>query len=173
MNVRSHRVMFVFQREFTLYNCLNVKELLTQNRRDIWSLSDCNGAQSHLTVHSHHVTYAFQSESTLYKCTIQISTHNTVQSFGRFGQMGWVFVYELSGYGFESHCSHWRRWTLWTVHTHAKVNGNWVNLNVSEEFLIMIIFASILWIGIQVFRHYIFACILTIYFLFIQNIYTG
>ena len=50
-----------------------------------------------LTVCTYHVTYAFQSESTLYsclnvkellarsrcdvKCTVQISTHNTAQSF--------------------------------------------------------------------------------------------
>ena len=26
----------------TLYSCLNVKELLARNRREIWSLSDCN-----------------------------------------------------------------------------------------------------------------------------------
>ena len=31
-----------FQSESTLYICLNVKELLAQNRRDICSLSDCN-----------------------------------------------------------------------------------------------------------------------------------
>ena len=31
----------------TLYSCLNVKELLALNRRDIWSLSDYNGIQTH------------------------------------------------------------------------------------------------------------------------------
>ena len=42
-----------------------------------------------LTVCSCHVRYAFQSESTLYsqmhtdKCTVQISTQNTAQSFGK------------------------------------------------------------------------------------------
>ena len=35
----------------------------------------------------YHVTYEFESESTLYNCL-----------------NGWVFVYELSGCGFESHC---------------------------------------------------------------------
>ena len=56
----------------------------------------------YLTVCFYHVTYAFQSESTLYsclnvkellarqmqllvKCTVQISTHNTAQSFGQLG----------------------------------------------------------------------------------------
>ena len=31
----------------TLYSCLNVKELLAQNRCNIWSLSDSNGTQTH------------------------------------------------------------------------------------------------------------------------------
>ena len=39
----------------------------------------------------------YQHQHTV-KCTVQISTHNSAQS--------WVFVYELSGCGFESSCSH-------------------------------------------------------------------
>ena len=39
------------------------------------------------TVHLYRTWY----EHTI-KCTLQIRTHNTVQSFGQFG---WVFVYEL------------------------------------------------------------------------------
>ena len=35
--------MYAFQSESTLYSCLNVKELLARNRREIWSLSACNG----------------------------------------------------------------------------------------------------------------------------------
>ena len=38
----SYHVTYAFQSESTLYSCLNVKELLAQNRRKIWSLSDCN-----------------------------------------------------------------------------------------------------------------------------------
>ena len=30
-----------------LYSCLNVKELVARNRRDIWRLSDCNGTRTH------------------------------------------------------------------------------------------------------------------------------
>ena len=30
-----------------MYSCLNVKELLAQNRCDIWSLSDCSGIRTH------------------------------------------------------------------------------------------------------------------------------
>ena len=33
--------------EYTLCSCLNVKELLTQNRRHIWSLSNSNGTRTH------------------------------------------------------------------------------------------------------------------------------
>ena len=41
----SYHVMYVFQSESTFYSCLNVKELLAQNRCDIWSLCDCNRTQ--------------------------------------------------------------------------------------------------------------------------------
>ena len=36
-----------FHSESTLNSCLNVKELFVQKRRDIWSLSDCNGTRTH------------------------------------------------------------------------------------------------------------------------------
>ena len=39
--------MYVFQSESTLYSHLNVKELLVQNRGDIWSLSNSNEIQTH------------------------------------------------------------------------------------------------------------------------------
>ena len=50
LTVYSCHVMYVFQRESTLYICLNVKELLAPNRRNISSLSDRNGTrtQNHL-----------------------------------------------------------------------------------------------------------------------------
>ena len=46
------------------------------------------------TVCSCHVTNAFQSEFTLYSCIWSVWPN------------GWVFVYELSGSGFESSCSY-------------------------------------------------------------------
>ena len=46
LTVCSWHVTWTFQSESTFYICLNVKELLTQNRRHIWSLSDCNGTQT-------------------------------------------------------------------------------------------------------------------------------
>ena len=35
-------ITYAFQSEFTPYSCLNIKELLARNRREIWSLSDFN-----------------------------------------------------------------------------------------------------------------------------------
>ena len=45
--VCSYYVTYTFQSESTLYSCLNVKELLGRSRREIWSLSDCNGTRTH------------------------------------------------------------------------------------------------------------------------------
>ena len=42
LSVCSCHVTYNFQSESTLYSCLNVKELLARNRREIWNLSDCN-----------------------------------------------------------------------------------------------------------------------------------
>ena len=47
LTVCSCHVTYAFQSESTLYSCLNVKELLARNRREIWSLSDCNGIRTH------------------------------------------------------------------------------------------------------------------------------
>ena len=47
MTICSYHVTYTFQSEFTLYGRLNVKELLTRNRREIWSLSDCNWTRTH------------------------------------------------------------------------------------------------------------------------------
>ena len=38
--------MYTFQNQPTLYSCLNVKEPLAQNRRDILNLSDCYWTQT-------------------------------------------------------------------------------------------------------------------------------
>ena len=47
LTVCSCHVTYAFQSESTLCSCLNVKELLARKRRKIWSLSDCNWAQTH------------------------------------------------------------------------------------------------------------------------------
>ena len=40
-------VTYAFQSQTTLYSCMNVKELLAWNKRDMWSFSDCNGIRTH------------------------------------------------------------------------------------------------------------------------------
>ena len=50
MTVSYGHVRYVFQSESTLHSCLNVKDLLSRSRHEIWSLSDCNWTrtQNHL-----------------------------------------------------------------------------------------------------------------------------
>ena len=74
--VCSYHVTYVFQSEYTLYCCLNVKELVAQNRCEIGSLSDCN----------------------------ETRTHNHLVPKGTLNHL--VFLQKLSGCRFESHCSH-------------------------------------------------------------------
>ena len=42
-----YHATYDFQRESTLYSCLNVKELLAQNKRHIFNLSDSNGIRTY------------------------------------------------------------------------------------------------------------------------------
>ena len=48
LTVIYYYVMYAFQSESTLYSCLNIKEVLTQNRHNIWRLSESNGIRTHL-----------------------------------------------------------------------------------------------------------------------------
>ena len=96
LTVCSSHVTYPFGSECTLYSCLNLKKLLAQSGRKIWSLSDSPGLKlrttkfvnkystnwpnyqidwavfwvlictMHLTVCSPYFTYAFQSDSPLY-----------------------------------------------------------------------------------------------------------
>ena len=79
--VCPYHVTYPFQTESTLYSCVDVKELLARNKRKIWSLSDRNGTRTH----NHLVR----------KWTLNHLT-----------KLPKLFVYELSGCGFESRCSH-------------------------------------------------------------------
>ena len=45
--VIDYHVTYAFQSEFTLYTCLNVKELLARIRCETWSLNDCNWTRAH------------------------------------------------------------------------------------------------------------------------------
>ena len=84
MTLCSCHVTYAFQSESTLHSYLNVKELLAPNSCDIWSLIDCNRTQTH----SHLVR------------------KQTLNHLAKICLNGWVFIYELSGCGFQSCCSH-------------------------------------------------------------------
>ena len=82
MTACSYHVTYVFQGESTLYSCLNVKELLAQNRCNIWSLNDRNGTRTH-----NHLV-----------CK---QTFNHLAKLASLAK--WlVFVYELSGCELQS-----------------------------------------------------------------------
>ena len=78
LTVYSCHVTYAFQSESTLCSCLNVKELLARSRREIWSLSDCN----------------------------LIWTQNYLVRKQTLNHFAKLFVYKLSGSGFQSCCSH-------------------------------------------------------------------
>ena len=46
-HLQNWRYVIIMSRESALYSCLNIKELLVRNSRDIWSLSDSNEIQIH------------------------------------------------------------------------------------------------------------------------------
>ena len=82
--VFSYHVTYAFQSESTLYSCLNVKELLAWNRRDIGNLSDCNGTRMHRTD--------------------KYSQHSSIIWLVWLNH--WMLDYELSGCELESRCCH-------------------------------------------------------------------
>ena len=120
LTVCSCHVTYAFQSESTLYSCLNVKELLARSRREIWSLSDCNWTwtQSHLV---------------------------RKRPLNQFCPNGWVFVYELSGFEFDSSCSHLRLARLFPSETDTIVaKWNWHDCSqVNFDFLICNLFYNL------------------------------
>ena len=46
LSVCSYHVIYDFQSESTFYLCLNIKEILAQDRCDIWSLSHINSSNA-------------------------------------------------------------------------------------------------------------------------------
>ena len=82
VTVYSCHVTYAFQSESTIYSCLNVKNFLSPRRCQISRLSNCNWTctQNHLVL----------------KRTLN---HSVCPN-------SCVFLYELSGSGFESTCIH-------------------------------------------------------------------
>ena len=118
--------MYLLQSKSTLYSCLNVKELLAKNRRGIWSLSDCNWTRTHNHLSRkrtrNHLAKLTKWLAVLWVliCTKYLSVRDITRRYTQMHRTdkysqhnsiiwlvwlnGWVFVYELSGCGFESSC---------------------------------------------------------------------
>ena len=96
----------MFQSESTIYICLNVKELLARNRRDIWRLSYCNGTGTH-----NHLVRK--------------------RTLNHLSKLAWVFVYELSGCRFELRWSDMINQTLWHF-----ISGNHEGRNAQNQYFL-------------------------------------
>ena len=124
----SYHVTYVFQSESTLYSCLNVKELLARNTRHIWSLSDSNGIRTR----NHLVR------------------KRTLNHLAKLAENSWVFVYKLSGCGFESRSYHLEvNYFVW-IHliSEAEFGDNpyhWWNSLPDWRFVIWIFWNNIIW----------------------------
>ena len=122
LTVSSYHLTHALQMESTFYSCLNFKEFLAQSRPELQSLSDCNGARTH------NYSACEQTLNHLAKLAKWLSCVASTYLHGAFDCMflschvgvsewihcsiiwpvwlnGWVFLYELSGCGFESRCS--------------------------------------------------------------------
>ena len=90
LTVFYYHVMYAFQSESTVYSCLNVKELLSRNRHDIWRLDDSNGIRTH---------HQLVRKRTLNHIPKWVKWHAWI--IRPICLNGWEFVYELSGCGFH------------------------------------------------------------------------
>ena len=91
LTVWSHYVTYAFHSESILHSCLNVKELLARNRRDIWIFKWLQlGLNPQLL--------------SLFKWLRPDSNSQPISSFTWLQRTGFEpTTYELSGCGFESH----------------------------------------------------------------------
>ena len=129
LTVCSYHVTHVFQSESTLYSCLNVKEFLALSRHKICSFLACDWTRTHNHWVHKRTLYHFAIMAKWLRCvvstylyaafdcmflTCQVCVSEWIRSkysqpssmIWPIGPKGWVFVYELSGSGFESSCSH-------------------------------------------------------------------
>ena len=107
LTVCYYLAMYAFQSEFTLYSCLNVKELFARNRCNIWSLSYSNRIRAHNHLVCKGTLKRVRDIITAYSqmhWTDEYSQHSSI--IWPIWLNGWVFVYKLSGCGFESCCCH-------------------------------------------------------------------
>ena len=107
LTVCYYLVMYAFQSEFTLYSCLNVKELFARNRCNIWSLSYSNRIRAHNHLVCKGTLKRVRDIITAYSqmhWTDEYSQHSSI--IWPIWLNGWVFVYKLHGGGLASRGSH-------------------------------------------------------------------
>ena len=94
--------------ESTPYSCLNVKELLTQSRCKIWSLSHCNWTQTHNPlVHKrtlNHLAMSIHSQS-IYDMIRTYSQMHCTDKYSQHSSIILASLAKLSGCGLESSCN--------------------------------------------------------------------
>ena len=89
-NCMSLSCYVVFQSHSTYFSCLNIKQILSRNRLNIWNWSDSNG------IRIHDYLVCKRTFNHLAKLTKRLPVWLNI----------WLFVYELSSCGFESRCCH-------------------------------------------------------------------
>ena len=75
LTVCSYHVTYSFQSKSTLCSCQDVKEILTQNWRNVWSLSDCNRTRTH-----NHLVCKWRLNHKLAKLNLWLSVRVLLQS---------------------------------------------------------------------------------------------
>ena len=101
-----YHVTYKFQNESTLYSWLNVKQLLAQNRRDSWSLSDSNEIRTHNHLVCRQTLNHLSKQAKWLSCVVSTYLYGVFDCYYHDTRPallnGWVFAYELSGCGFKS-----------------------------------------------------------------------
>ena len=89
--------------------CLNVKELLASRRLHIWSLSNSKGIRTHNDLVREGTINHLAKLANWLSCVVSTYVYGTlfnhcVSIILPVWLNGWVFIYGLSGCGFESRC---------------------------------------------------------------------
>ena len=103
LTVYSRHVTYAFQSESALYNCLNIKELLTRSMRKRWHDKNLH---SKVTWQGWHDKGAMTRTYSQMHRTSKYSEHSSI--IWLVWLNGCAFVYKLSSSEFKSSCSHLR-----------------------------------------------------------------
>ena len=114
MTVCSCHITYDFQSEFTLYSCMNVKELLARVRREIWRLNDCNWTQTQNHLVRKRTLNHLAKLAKWWSCVLSAYLYNAFDcKYSKHSSITWpvwpngsVFIYKLSGSGFEASYSY-------------------------------------------------------------------